>query len=295
MILFLGNGFIANAVGKRLDEAAIEHRVVSNDIGNAPPSSVKADITELSGDSDVFDDVATVFYFAHSSVPYSSMQDVGADARQNILTAISLFEIFAKRNIRTIYISSGGSVYGNQDGVTSELSLPSPVSAYGASKYAIENYLKLFHHNHQLPFDILRLSNVYGVGQRAHKPQGIVSALARSFIAKEKFEIWGDGRAKKDYLYIDDAADALARVAAHPASNETFNISFGESTSIREIISLFEVAFGYTVEIKENEPFDFDVQNVFLDNQKFRKTFVWKPETNIEVGVQKTIEWFISR
>jgi len=219
------------------------------------------------------------------------MQNILHDAEQNILTAIRLFEILAKKKIRVIYISSGGSVYGNQTDLTSEESLPSPVSAYGLSKYTIENYLRLFHHNYQLPYDILRLSNVYGIGQKNNRPQGIICALASAFIEKKKFEIWGDGTAKKDYLYIDDVVDALAKVAASPASNDTFNISFGRSTSILEIISLFEKIFGYTIEIATGPQFDFDVQNVFLDNRKFAAAYGWSPKTDIKQGIRKTIEW----
>jgi len=289
MILFLGKGFIANAFSATLNNEQIGHRIVSKDIEDAPPARIKADICSLN--ESLLEGIDTVVYFAYSSVPYSSMQNILHDAEQNILTAIRLFEILAKKKIRVIYISSGGSVYGNQTDLTSEESLPSPVSAYGLSKYTIENYLRLFHHNYQLPYDILRLSNVYGIGQKNNRPQGIICALASAFIEKKKFEIWGDGTAKKDYLYIDDVVDALAKVAASPASNDTFNVSFGRSTSILEIISLFEKIFGYTIEIATGPQFDFDVQNVFLDNRKFAAAYGWSPKTDIKQGIRKTIEW----
>jgi len=289
MILFLGKGFIANAFSATLNNEQIGHRIVSKDIEDAPPARIKADICLLN--ESLLEGIDTVVYFAYSSVPYSSMQNILHDAEQNILTAIRLFEILAKKKIRVIYISSGGSVYGNQTDLTSEESLPSPVSAYGLSKYTIENYLRLFHHNYHLPYDILRLSNVYGIGQKNNRPQGIISALASAFIEKKKFEIWGDGTAKKDYLYIDDVVDALAKVAASPASNDTFNVSFGRSTSILEIISLFEKIFGYTIEIATGPQFDFDVQNVFLDNRKFAAAYGWSPKTDIKQGIRKTIEW----
>jgi len=291
MILFLGNGFIAKALSARLSAGNVEHWIVSNDIDNEPPAHIQADINCLKANDSVLDGIETVFYFAHSSVPFSSMQNIGEDAEQNILTAISLFQIFAKRRVRVIYISSGGSVYGNHDGVITEASLPVPISAYGVGKYAIENYLRLFHHNYGLPHDILRLSNVYGVGQKNDKPQGIICALARAFTKKEKFAIWGDGTAKKDYLYIDDVADALMKVAAASPSNDTFNISRGESISILEIISLFEKHFGHKIEIETRPHFDFDVQNVFLDSEKFVNAYDWRPETDIEMGIKKTIEW----
>ena len=162
MIPFLGNGFIANALSARFSEINIEHRIVSKDLEDGPPARIRADINSLGEGNSVFDGIDTVFYFAHSSVPFSSMQNILEDAEQNILTAIPLFEILAKKKIRVIYISSGGSVYGNQIDPISEESLPSPVSAYGVSKYTVENYLRLFHHNYLLPYDILRLSNGYG-------------------------------------------------------------------------------------------------------------------------------------
>ncbi len=292
MILFLGYGFIANALSVRLDKLNIKHRIISNNIVADPPDRILADIGSIKADDKLLDGVETVVYLAHSSVPYSSMQNVYKDAEQNILTAIGLFELFAKRRIRVIYISSGGSVYGNHPGIMTEESLPSPISAYGLSKYTIENYLKLFHHNHQLPYDILRLSNIYGIGQKNVKPQGIISALAQSFIDRKTFKVWGDGNAKKDYLYIDDLTDALVRVISKPALCETFNISYGESNSVSEIISIFEANLSYSIGFENMPAFDFDVRNVFLDNSKFANEYDWKPATDLETGVKKTIEWF---
>ncbi|MEP6847430.1 MAG: NAD-dependent epimerase/dehydratase family protein [Acidobacteriota bacterium] len=293
MILFLGGGFIANALSAKFEEARIEHRIVSRRSEPEAPRRNAADINSLTESSPVFDGVDTVIYFAHSSVPYSSMQNIREDAEQNISTAISLFEILSNKKIRVIYISSGGSIYGDQAGPITEASLPSPVSAYGVAKYTIENYLKLFHHNYQLPFDILRLSNIYGVGHSSNKPQGIMGALARAFIERQRFAIWGDGSAEKDYLYIDDAVDALAKVAAAVPSNDIFNVAYGSSVSVREILSLFEKYFGYKIDIETRPPFDFDVSRVFLDNSKFREAYDWKPKIDVETGIGKTAEWLI--
>ena len=295
MILFLGSGFIANALSASMMQQNIPHRIVSREIEDVPPGRIRADVATLDEGSSVFDDVSTAIYFAHSSVPFSSMQNIRVDAQENILNAISLFEIFAKRNIRVIYVSSGGSVYGNQEGVVSEAALPSPISAYGTSKYTIENYLKLFHHNYALPYDILRFSNVYGVGQQANRPQGVVFALARAFVGKHSFEIWGDGSAEKDYLYIDDAAAALSKVAAASASNDTFNVSNGRSISLREIISLFEDRFGHEIEIRQRPAFSFDVHDVHLNNEKFCKAYDWSPTVDIGMGIEKTVEWLASQ
>ena len=295
MILFLGNGFIGKALSVNLHLKKLPHRIVSIDIEDDPPLKFRADINSIKDNENILDGIETVIYFAHGSVPFSSMQDIYKDAEQNILTAVKLFEIFAKKRIRVIYISSGGSIYGNQDGLTTEKSLPSPISAYGLSKYTIENYLRLFHHNFALPYDILRLSNIYGIGQKNIKPQGVVSALAQAFIEKKNFKIWGDGTACKDYLYIDDLIEALTKVVLQNASNKTYNVARGVSNSLDEIISVFENIFGYGIELEKAIPFDFDVQNMNLDNSRFVTDYEWQPKTGIEAGIIKTIDWFKSQ
>lgn len=295
MILFLGNGFIANALTLRLDEKCIKYKVVSNDVNDESAEKIKADISLVANNDLVLEKVNTVIYFAHSSVPYSSMENILKDAEQNILTAIKLFDKFAKKNIRVIYISSGGSVYGNQLEKTTEKSLPEPISAYGLSKYTVENYLKLFHHNYRLSYDILRLSNIYGIGQKQTKPQGIICALAQAFNKREAFSIWGDGKAKKDYLYIDDVCEALLRVILSAPSNNTYNVAFGKSHSILDILSIFEKYFGYEIEYKKLKPYDFDVQNVILDNSKFAGDYDWQPKIDLETGITKTIDWVKSK
>ncbi len=294
MILFLGSGFIANAFSSLLNERNIPHRTISRDCDHDPPTLIRGELADLTVDSPLFDGVTTAFYFAHSSVPYSSMQDIRRDAEENILTAIRLFDILSKRNIRVVYVSSGGSIYGVQEGPISEQTLPEPISAYGVSKYAIENYMKVFQHNHGLKYDILRFSNVYGVGQKDNRPQGVVYFLARAFTLREKFEVWGDGSAAKDYLYVDDAARALAVVAAAEPSNDIFNVSYGESISIRAMISLFEELFGYGIEIGEKRAYSFDVQNVQLDNTKFTRAYDWSPAVDIKTGIRQTTEWVAS-
>ena len=193
-----------------------------------------------------------------------------------------------------VYISSGGSVYGMQPYRATELSNPSPISAYGLSKYTVENYLRLYHHNFNLSYDILRLSNVYGVGQRSTKPQGVISAIAQAFLRKESFKIWGDGTAKKDYLYIDDLTEALIRVLSKEASNDTFNIAAGVSYSLNEVVSLLESNFGHSIKLEKANPYDFDVQTVLIDNSKFVKEYEWSPHVCIETGIARAVDWFKS-
>ena len=90
----------------RLFDHNIQHRILSRGVENNPPLNVRADIGSIKTTDKVLDDVATVIFFAHSSVPFSSMQDIYGDAQQNILKAIDLFEIFAKKNIPVNFVDT---------------------------------------------------------------------------------------------------------------------------------------------------------------------------------------------
>ncbi len=291
MILFLGYGFIAKALSVKLQRDNVAHKIISRKKqGNE--LIVEGDMHDINFVASQLKDVSTVVYFAHTTVPYSSMQHIYNDAKENVLTAIALLEVFAKKGIRVVYLSSAGSVYGTHSKPVNEQSLPNPISAYGLSKLTIENYISLYHKNEGLSFDTLRLSNIYGLGQLNSKPQGVISAIADSYVHKKAFKIWGDGKGKKDYLYIDDLCNALIAVLKVNPSNEVYNISFGTSTSVLEICSIFEKMAGCKLIIENAPAFIFDVQNTFLDNQKFTEKYSWSPKISIQEGVELTYNWF---
>ena len=93
---------------------------------------------------------------------------------------------------------------------------------------------------------------------------------------------------------MDDAALAIARVIDRLPSNDTFNISYGRSTSVLEIISFFEAHFGYPISLVTKPPFKFDVHDVHLSNEKFKRAYKWEPTVDIENGIAKTIKWIES-
>lgn len=291
MILFLGYGFIAKELSAKLQVEGIAHKIISrkkqgNDL------IIEGDLHDISFVDSQLEGVQTVIYFAHTTVPFNSMQNIYNDAKENVLTAISLLELFSEKGIRVIYLSSAGSVYGIHDAPVNEGSTVNPISAYGLSKLTIENYISLYHKNKSLSFDILRLSNIYGLGQLNSKPQGVISAIADSYVNQKTFKIWGDGTGKKDYLYVDDLCAAIVKVLGSTPSNEIFNVSFGSSISILGICEVFEKIAGQKLQFEKAAAYAFDVQTTLINNEKFAERYFWKPETSIQRGVELTYQKF---
>jgi UDP-glucose 4-epimerase len=110
------------------------------------------------------------------------------------------------------FASSAGGVYGaGSSGWISEATSESPVSAYGESKLAQERMIAEWSAATGVPALIGRISNLYGPGQNLAKPQGFISQLLRSMLAKQPFQLRASGDTERDFLHVDDAA---ARICA---------------------------------------------------------------------------------
>ncbi len=105
----------------------------------------------------------------------------------------------------------------------------------------------------------------------------------------QPIEIWGDGSAKKDYLFIDDFVEALYQIIRKKISG-TYNIGYGKSYSIQDIIKTIQASINYNVEIVYLPQKQTDVYNVFLNCNKIHSRINWMPKTTLADGIKKTWE-----
>ena len=113
-----------------------------------------------------------------------------------------------------------------------------PRVSYGITKLAIEKYLVLFEHMYGIKAIILRVANPFGERQRVETAQGAVTAFIHRALSGQPIEIWGDGTATRDYIYISDVADVFARAVFYEGPKNIFNVSSGVGTSSYELVSL---------------------------------------------------------
>jgi UDP-glucose 4-epimerase len=239
----------------------------------------------------------TVFHLVHTYMPQSADLNMAEDVRQNVVSSLALLEICRKLKVkRIVFVSSGGIVYGPTPHVpTPETAPTNPISAYGISKLTIEKYLRLYEHHHGLNFRVLRVANLFGPFQLPGKNQGVVAALISCALHDREFEIWGDGSAVRDYVYVDDVVDALLLAAADESNERIFNIGSGQGHDLRHVIAEIEADLGLKLAVRRTEGRLIDVPVSILAIERARNVLGWKPRTLFNIGIKKTIDWWRSR
>lgn len=235
----------------------------------------------------------TVIHLASTSTPATADRDIVADARDNLLASLQLFDRCVAAGVRRlVFISSGGTVYGIPTVTpTPETAATLPITAYGVAKLAIEKYLEIYRRRHGLDYRVLRVSNLYGPYQTAEKQQGVVAAFLDRALRGEALEIWGDGRVVRDYVYVADVAEAVAATLAYDGGQRVFNIGSGSGLSLLDVIAAIEGVLGGSLDkrFKAGRPVDVPVS--VLDCALARQAFGWHARTTFPDGLRLTAEW----
>lgn len=232
------------------------------------------------------DAIDVVFHLASTTVPATSNLDPARDVSTNLLGTLSLLEAMKARGVRRIlFLSSGGTVYGNPDVLPVPEHHPlRPISSYGVVKVAIEGYLNVYRHMGVLDPLVLRPSNPYGPRQSASGGQGVIAAALAHAAHGTPMPLWGDGTVVRDYLFIGDLV-ALAIDAALSAHCGVFNAGSGAGHSLNAIIAAVEAVTGRPLQLDRKPSRGFDVREVVLDISAARDTFGWQPRVGLDAGL----------
>lgn len=234
-----------------------------------------------------------VIHLASTSTPATADRNISADAQANVIASLHLFDQCIAAGVkRLLFMSSGGTVYGIPTLVPiPESSSTQPITAYGVAKLAIEKYLDVYSRLHGLDYRVLRISNLYGPFQTAEKKQGVVAAFLSEAMRGEPLEIWGDGRVVRDYIYVNDVAEAVLAALQHQGEYRIFNIGSGIGLSLVEVIDNIEHLLGRKLErrFKPGRPVDVPVN--ILDCKLAKKALGWQPKTNFADGLRLAAEW----
>jgi UDP-glucose 4-epimerase len=158
----------------------------------------------------------------------------------------------------------------------------------------VEQYTLLYRRLWGVDARIVRLSNPFGPGQDTKGQLGAASIFAARAFSGERIEIWGDGSAIRDYLYVDDAISGiLATMFAPPARfgpmDPIVNIGSGRGVSLRELISLLMHILEKPIDVSYKPARDFDVRANVLDITRARSILDWSPKISLEEGLSRHI------
>lgn len=244
-------------------------------------------------------DIDEIIDLVYTSNPQTSFIDPVKDIIDNLTNTVNLFRIASNltKLKKFIYISSGGTVYGNTEHETiNEIHPTNPISPYGITKLSIEKYGVMYHQTHDFPIVIVRPSNAYGIGQRINTGQGFIAHAINSIINDDKITIFGKCGTIRDYIYVSDIANAVADLLETSSPGDIYNVGTCVGTSNIEILNLLEPlanSINKSIKIQFEPHRKFDVNRNVLEIQKISSNTKWHPQVSIVDGITKTWNWFI--
>lgn len=229
-----------------------------------------------------------VVHLVSSLIPSSGYDEFFNDREVNLTAGYEIVKNMMSNGCRRImYFSSGGTIYGkNGKDVNSENDQLCPLTYYGYSKLAMEEFLKFSSRIHPICHLIVRPSNPYGSGQNLFGKQGLITVALGKILQNQPIEIWGDGQVVRDYLHIRDLSNAIHVLVAKGVDNEVYNIGSGQGHSVNEIVKIIHKVTGCNtgVDYKPARPVDIPVNILSID--KITNHTGWKPEVNLEEGIE---------
>ncbi len=233
--------------------------------------------------------IDVLFHLVSTTVPKTSNEDLAFDVSSNVVESIYLLEKCVEEGVKkVVFVSSGGAVYGTPERVpVSEDNPTHPESSYGITKLTIEKYFALFHRLHGLDYVIVRPSNPYGPRQNPGGSQGVIAVFLGKIAAGQTIEVWGDGEATKDYIYIDDLVEGMYRAAFVKRSSRILNLGTGVGHSVNDLVQTIEKLVNHPIPVIYSPRETFDVSRIFLDISRAKAELDWEPATPLAVGMEK--------
>ncbi len=244
-------------------------------------------------------DREVIFNLAGQVSHIDSMRDPYTDLEVNCLGPLSLLEACRHENRAAKIVYAGTrQIYGKPDSLpVSEAHLVRPTDVNGINKAAGEYYHIVYNNVHGIRACSLRLTNVYGPRQLIrHNRQGFIGWFIRLALEGRTIQVYGDGAQLRDFVHVDDAADAFLRAGADDACNgEVFNVGGSEPIAHRELTSLLiELAGSGRVELVEWPPEKkaIDIGSFYADSSRFHRTTGWTPTVPLREGLASTLAFY---
>lgn len=214
------------------------------------------------------------------SVVYSLKNPI-FDARTNILGTINLLK-HAKNVKKLIYFSSA-AVYGHPVYLPINENHPlNPKSNYGISKMSAEFYCR----NFGVPFVILRLFNVYGIGQ-TNEYAGVISKFVKNAKKCKALTIFGDGEQYRDFIHVKDVIEVADRIREEEG---IFNVGTSRKTTINELARIVKEISKKEIKIVHKGEVKGEIRESVADIKRLKKTINWRPKIELKDGIEELMK-----
>lgn len=244
--------------------------------------------------------IDTIVHFAAETHVDRSILDPRKFNEVNVGGTLSLLEVVRRFPHIHFHQVSTDEVYGSIDnGYFDELSNLNPNSPYAASKAASDHFVRAYANTYQLSTTISRCSNNYGPCQYQEK---FIPRMLYGCLQKQRLPVYGTGKNVRDWLFVEDHAQAIWTILEKAPAGEVYNIAGdAEKTNLDLLNQLIEIV----AELKNEDPFSYKQAITFvsdrpghdfrygLSSKKIAKELGWRPQHDFESGIRKTIQWYL--
>ena len=290
-----GAGFIGSHVAEALVARGDDVHVL-DDLSTGKPENVpeaaQLHVADIRDPADVFDAVRPelVFHLAAQASVSVSVAQPTLDADVNVLGTVAILAASLAHGAQVVFSSTGGAIYGECRTPATEEWERLPLSPYGTSKLAGEEYLGAWNRLHGTRHVALRYGNVYGPRQDPHGEAGVVAIFLRAVADGRRPTIFGDGSQERDYVYVGDVARAT--LAATSLDGGVVNVATGEPTSVLQLVDAMRRATGHEIDPEHGPERLGDLQRSVLDPSRAASVLGWRPEVSLEDGLRATWQFF---
>ena len=275
-------------------DPSIKRANIREHLANSNYRLVEADIRDFNALQEVFSDETfdCLVHLAARAGVRPSLKDPRLYVETNINGTMNLLELARDREIKQFVFGSSSSVYGTNEKVPFSEDDPifNPISPYAATKAAGELICHTYSHLYDMRIVCLRFFTVYGARQR---PDLAIHKFAQLISSGKAIPVFGDGTTRRDYTYIDDIiAGTRAAIDYNQSNFEVINLGESRTVELRELITLLENELGQVAKIDRQPTQPGDVPQTFADITKARRLLNYNPQTQIEDGIRKFVEWF---
>lgn len=229
---------------------------------------------------------------SYAAAAKATFSDPLAELTANVPVSVAIMQAALALGVRRyVYVSSGGTVYGEQGALPiTEAAVPTPVSPYGITKLTVERYALLHHHHRQLPALLLRPGNAYGPEQKAFTGQGFIATAVGSVLARKPVTVFGERGTVRDYIHVEDVASAVVASLEHGVPGSIYNVGTGtglDNMDVLELIRSAARADGFDVHCEFQPARPADVSANVLDATALRRVSGWAPRVTCADGVRE--------
>jgi UDP-glucose 4-epimerase len=295
-----GAGFIGSHVVDRLVEEGHNVVVVDNlSSGKRKNVNRAASLYKLDVQSGRLERVFrnerpnVVLHLAAQISVRRSVEDPVFDAQVNVLGTMNVLQQAVRHGTRkVVFSSSGGAIYGEQETYPApESHTTKPLSPYGISKLCGEHYLSYFQRISGIQVVSLRYANVYGPRQDPEGEAGVVAIFIQKMLNNEQPIINGNGRQTRDFIFVDDVAEANL-AAMGQDSQGVYNVGTGAETSVNELFRVLAGLTGSACKEIHGPAKPGEQMRSVIDPSKIRQELGWDTKVELTEGLKKTVDFF---